>query len=337
MANKKIIVQLAIPERKYVKVYHDFLDNSFLSVEEQMVFIALKSYVDFKEDSGEVFPSIATLCKRAKMSKPRTTKAIKGLIEKGIVKKVQRGLTKTNIYTLSDYTTMWTCDNVKDAAAIANNQDVKSLTATEHIEELERMGYKVQIKEKKPTPAPTKVTDVSTQLNNLDVNKNNTVETGSQDLERYTLDQIKQLFDYDIMIQNNPYRKQDIDSVMTILHTAMNTNKSTIRINGQDKPAMSVIAKLMKLNKESIMYAIGKFSEQTDRIKNTSAYMLTILYNAQEQYFLDSKNKTAHDTAPDKKIPDIKPNKPSNPYTSYHQRTYDYEELERQLLDRNHE
>lgn len=99
MADNKIIVQLASPERKYVKVYHDFLDNSFLSVEEQMIFIALKSYIDFREDSGEAFPSVDTLCRRAKMSKPRTIKAINNLIKKGIVKKVQRGLTKTNLYT----------------------------------------------------------------------------------------------------------------------------------------------------------------------------------------------------------------------------------------------
>ena len=53
MPDERIVVQLASPERKYVKVYHDFLDNSFLTAEEQIIFITLKSYVDFKEDSGE--------------------------------------------------------------------------------------------------------------------------------------------------------------------------------------------------------------------------------------------------------------------------------------------
>lgn len=101
MANEKIIVQLTSPERKYVKVYHDFLDNSFLSVEEQMIFIVLKSYVNFKEDSGEIFPSIATLCKRAKMSKPRTIKTIKNLIKKGIIKKSTKRINKNkSLYTI---------------------------------------------------------------------------------------------------------------------------------------------------------------------------------------------------------------------------------------------
>jgi len=297
MADEKIIVQLASPERKYVKVYHDFLDNSFLSVEEQMIFIVLKSYVDFKEDSGKAFPSIATLCKRAKMSKPRTIKAIKNLIEKGIVKKVQRGLTKTNLYTLSDYTTMWVCDNVKDVAAIANNQGVKPMTAAQHIAELERMGYNVKIKEKELASDSDQTTDTSTINDNSSKGNNSIIEAESQDRERYTLGQIKQLFNYDVIIQDNPYQQQEIDSVMNILHTTMNTTKATIRIAGEDKPSMVVIGKLMKLNNESIMYAIEKYQEQTERIKKPTSYMLTILYNAPEQFNLDIKNQVSHDMA----------------------------------------
>ncbi len=84
---------------------------------------------------------------------------------------------------------------------------------------------------------------------------------------------------------------------MSILHTAMNTTKPTIRIAGQDKPCMLVIGKLMKLHKESIMYAIEKYQEQTERIKNPLSYMLTILYNAPEQYSLDIQNQVSHDMA----------------------------------------
>lgn len=298
MADEKIIVQLASPERKYVKTYHDFLNNSFLSVEEQMIFIVLKSFIDFKNDNGEVFPSMETICKMAKMGEKRARKNIKSLEKKGIVKKIRRGLSKTNIYTIADYPAMWACDNVEDVIAVTDNQGVKLLTPAEHIAELERMGYTVQIKEKGlETTAPTKVTAVSsTQSNNFN-QFDTTTNSGESQLERYTLDQIKQLFDYDIMIQDNPYRLQDIDSVMNILYTTMNTTRTTIRIAGEDKPTMVVISKLMKLHKESIMYAIEKFSEQTERIKNPTSYMLTILYNAPEQFNLDIQNQVSHDMA----------------------------------------
>lgn len=296
MANEKIIVQLASPERKYAKVYHDFLDNSFLTTEEQMIFIVLKSYVDFKKDSGEVYPSMETICKRAKMSEKRARKNINALIKKGIVKKAQRGLTKTNLYTLSDYATMWVCDNVEDVAAVADNQGVKPLTPAEHIAELERMGYTVQIKEKGlETTAPTKVTaDSSTQLNNFNQFDTTTNSGESQDLERYTLDQIKQLFDYDIMIADHSERKTDIDIVFTILYDALNWAKPTIRVDGQDKPSMVVISKLMKLEQSDLWYTIEKYHEQQERIKNVNAYLLTILYHAKEQSYLDLMNLGHH-------------------------------------------
>lgn len=96
------------------------------------------------------------------------------------------------------------------------------------------------------------------------------------------------------MLHDYPFRHQCPDAGMNILYTTMNMNK-TIRIAGADRPCMVVIGKLMKLNKESIMYAIEKFSEQTDRIHNPTSYMLTVLYHAPDQYHLDIKNQVAHD------------------------------------------
>lgn len=295
MADEKIIVQLDSPERKYVKVYHDFLDNSFLSVEEQMIFIVLKSYIDFREDSGEAFPSVETLCKRAKMSKPRTIKAINNLIKNGIVKKVQRGLTKTNVYTLSDYATMWACDNEEDVAAIADNQGVKPLTPAEHIAELERMGYTVQIKEKGlESTEPTKVTaEPSTANNNIDMDKDSTKGAKSQ-AERYTMADVKELYEYDSLIIQYPAKQTDIDIVFHILYETLNSTKKTIRIGGEDKPQMVVIGKLMKLQPDNLIYSIDRYHDQTERIKNVKGYLLTILFNSREQNHLDLMNLGHH-------------------------------------------
>jgi len=43
-------------------------------------------------------------------------------------------------------------------------------------------------------------------------------------------------------------------------------------------------------NKEIIVYTIDKFHQQTGEIKNTRAYLLTILYHAREQSYLDLMN-----------------------------------------------
>ena len=293
MADEKIIVQLASPESKYVKVYHDFLDNSFLTTEEQMIFIVLKSYVDFKEDSGEAYPSMETICKRAKMSEKRARKNINALIKKGIAKKVQRGLTKTNLYTLSDYATMWTCDNVEDVAAVADNQGVKPLTPAEHIAELERMGYTVQIKEKGLASDTDQSTDTSTMNYNSSMGNDSTKGAKSQ-AERYTMEDIRALYEYDSLIIQYPDKQTDIDIVFDILYDTLNSTKPTIRIGGEGKPTMVVIGKLMKLQPDDLVYSIDKYHEQTERIKNVKAYLLTVLYGSREQQHLDIMNLGHH-------------------------------------------
>lgn len=83
--------------------------------------------------------------------------------------------------------------------------------------------------------------------------------------------------------------------MMCVLHTILNTTKQTIRVGGEDKPSKVVIGKLMKLTYSGIMYAIQKYNEQTDRIKNPTSYMLTLLYNAEEQMRLEITNQVQHD------------------------------------------
>ena len=164
------------------------------------------------------------------------------------------------------------------------------------------MGYIGEIKEK-GLVSHTGQSEESSTINSSTISfscandTTKTVESQAGSMERYTLEEIKAIYEYDVMISDNPYQKNDIDSVMSILHTNLNTTKPTIRIGGEDKPSMVVIGKLMKLTYSGIMYAIGKFKEQTERIKNPTSYMLTLLYNAEEQLSLDLTNQVRHDMA----------------------------------------
>lgn len=114
----------------------------------------------------------------------------------------------SNLYTLYDFKELWSTKNNTGANQIIEQEQEKKV-----IELLESMGYTIT-KEREPTSEPTKVTDVSTQNKQSLQEQNTTLMPKSQELERYTLDQIRQLFDYDIMIQDNPYKQQEIDSVM---------------------------------------------------------------------------------------------------------------------------
>ncbi len=107
------------------------------------------------------------------------------LVKKGVVKKIRQGLSKPNIYVIADYPTMWTCDNIEDMATIIDNGGVKPLTPAEHIAGLERMGYKIEIKEKVLVSDSSQTADTSTHLINDNINENNTIIAKSQ-AERYT-------------------------------------------------------------------------------------------------------------------------------------------------------
>ena len=291
MARKKI--RSATDQRKFTIVYNDFLESDLLDKHEKLVYIAIKRFAD--NETLTAFPSLKTLHKMTGISIRWIKKSIEHMEELGIISVEHRTSedkgNQSNLYTLHDYAEIWSVGSSEDIAAVADEISEMKLVA-----ELRSRGYTVT-KEKGLETEPTKAQNQALDLKPFNIVNTTTNSGESQDLERYTLDQIKQLFDYDIMIHDNPYRQQDIDSVVNILYTTMNTTKATIRIAGEDKPSMVVVGKLMKLSYSEIIYAIEKYQEQTERIKNPTSYMLTLLYNSKEQMNLDISNQVSHDMA----------------------------------------
>ena len=292
MARRKI--KSATDQRKFTIVYNDFLESDLLDKHEKLIYIAIKRFAD--NDTLKAFPSLKTLHKITGISIRWIKKSIEHMEQLGVISVEHREDDEkghqSNLYTLYDYAEIWNVGSSEnDVAAVADEISEAKLVA-----ELKARGYTV-IKEKEPDKTePTKVTvEPSTKLNQFDIVNTTINSEKCQELERYTIDQIRQIFDYDILINDKPLWQRDIDSVFSILHTALNTTKETIRVGGEDKPTMIVIGKLMKLDYSEIMYCIEKYNEQTERIKNPTAYMLTLLYNAKEQMNLDISNQVQHD------------------------------------------
>ena len=292
MARRKI--KSATDQRKFTIVYNDFLESELLDKHEKLIYIAIKRFAD--NDTLKAFPSLKTLHKITGISIRWIKKSIEHMEQLGVISVEHREDDEkghqSNLYTLYDYAEIWKVGSSEDdVAAVADEVSEAKLVA-----ELKARGYTV-IKEKEPDKTePTKVTvEPSTKLNQFDIVNTTINSEKSQELERYTIDQIRQIFDYDILVNDKPLWQKDIDSVFSILHTALNTTKETIRVGGENKPTMIVIGKLMKLDYSEIMYCIEKYSEQTERIKNPTAYMLTLLYNAKEQMNLDISNQVQHD------------------------------------------
>ena len=236
MARKKI--KSTTDQRPFIIVYHDFLDNNLLTdTYEIVLFIALKKFAD---DKNQCFPSLEKLSKITRMSRRKIQDTLKELEKKhviGIEKRSRKdGGNTSNLYTLYDYKELWNSDNNEKMTEIIDEIEEKRM-----IEVLTAKGYHIS-KEKELESVPAKAQNQALKSNNSNQFDNTSNPANSQDLERYTIDQIKQFFDYDIMLHDNPYSQQDIDSVMDILYTTLNTNKETIRIAGQDKPSMVVIS-----------------------------------------------------------------------------------------------
>ena len=292
MARKRI--KSATDQRRFTLVYNDFLESDILNYYEKMVFIALKKFAD--NDTMRAFPSLKTIHNITGISLSQVRRSIEHMEQLGVISVEHRTDKEkghqSNIYTLYDYAEIWKVDSSNDNVAAV----VDEISEAKLVAELKARGYTVT-KEKEPDTLQADQSDneSSTQLNQFDIVNTTINSKESQEVERYSLVEIRAFYDYDIMVSDNPFDKNDIDSVMDILHTNLNTTKKTIRIGGEDKPAMVVISKLMKLTYSEIMYAIDKFKEQTDRIKNPTAYMLTLLYNSKEQMNLDITNQVQHD------------------------------------------
>lgn len=204
----------------------------------------------------DCYPSIKTLAKEAGISENTARKAIIDLEKSRIIKIKRRKI---------------------------NNKEWES-----NLYLIQDLDF---IKEKELESEPAKAQKQAHKLNQV----NTIINSKKSQLERYTMNEIKGYFDYKAMIHDNPDQKDLIDVVMNILYDTLNTSKKSIRVQGEDKSAMSVQSKLMKLNMQCIMYAIDKYSENTVRVKNPVAYMLTLLYTAQERYELDITNQVSHD------------------------------------------
>lgn len=289
MARKKI--KSATDQRKFIMIYHDFLESDLLTSHEKMVFIALKKFAD---SNSQCFPSLKKLADVTRISKRKIQDTLKSLEQKHIIGIESRsradGGDTSNLYTLYDFKELWNAGSSEEMAAVVNEYEEMKL-----VSELRSRGYKVTKEKELASTEPTKVTaETSTkQFNQFDI-VNTTTNSGESQLERYTTNQIKQFFEYNMLVADHPERKTDIDIVFTILEDALNWTNPTIRVNGQDKPILTVIGRLMKLEQSDLWYAIEKYHEQQGRIKNVNAYLLTILYHAKEQSYLDLMNLGHH-------------------------------------------
>ena len=288
----EFIVKSAVTERLYVKAYHDFLDSTLLNGKEKIIFLLLKRYLNFGNDdsgiTGNVYPTLDTLSKQAGMTKKTVAGIIDRLAEKGLIQVKQQGLNRPNIYTLRDYSGIWTAKTEAELKATIESYDEDAEDAI-LIERLRKRGYTVA-KEKEPkSVADQSKTDLDPSNSYINV-KNDTINDDQRQDSSYSLEEIREHYEYKIMCYDHPDMIPELDAVMDIIQVIMGTTKTTMRVGGVDITAQQVKDKIWKLDQELIVYTLHKYKE-ADTIKDPNAYMITLLYRAADQYTLEIANK----------------------------------------------
>lgn len=274
MADEVIIGQAKDDQRLYTRVYHDFLSSNLLNSNQKLVYIYLKKHLNVQRDSGEVYPTIDKIVNDSGLNRKTVMKAIKELESKGILKKQKRGLNKPNIYTLYDFACIWKSENIQEPQTV--EEQIKVQMEKEHLESL---GYIVTQKKEVASATDQSTDSTSQQFSNTIINNNTIFGPNSQDDNSFSRQMINEIYDFNILIENNQGNISLLDAIMELLLEVLNTRSKTIRVNKEDKQAAIVKSRFLKLNYMHIQYVIDSITQQSN-VKAIRSYLITSLYNS---------------------------------------------------------
>lgn len=91
---------------------------------------------------------------------------------------------------------------------------------------------------------------------------------------------IRENIDYEGFVQERPYDAGQLDEMVEIMVEAICSKKETLRVAGNDFPQAVVKSRLLKLDREHIVFVFDCLKENTTQVRNMKQYLLTVLYNA---------------------------------------------------------
>ena len=134
-------------------------------------------------------------------------------------------------------------------------------------------------------PAVQNLDPNNKEFNNIDSNDNHPI---TQSKEKDPMDEaeaymalIRENIDYDIMMSNRKWSDREAyDELYQLICDVVCVPRKSIRIGGEDYPYNLVKSKFLKLNSSHLQYVLGCMSNNTTKVSNIRAYLITALYNA---------------------------------------------------------
>lgn len=124
-------------------------------------------------------------------------------------------------------------------------------------------------------------------INNTKINNPNHINLsaekvmdGMDEVTAY-MNLIKENIDYDLMMSDRNWIERDMfDELYELIVDVVCVPREFIRIAGENYPYALVKSKFLKLNASHLQYVIGCIKNNTTKVSNIKAYLITSLYNA---------------------------------------------------------
>ena len=206
----------------------------------------------------------------------KATRLLRELEEFGLIERKRRGQGKPCLVYVKNFSSESSKESVKNR----DNDD--------------SCGSKIACQD------PVKSRGIKKKENKTEMNNTNLILSDESEkmknrelLEEY----FSRSLEIDLLLRLYPDDEDTLYQIVNLLVDTCATNRKTLRIAGDDKPAEVVRSRFMKLNADHICFVLKCLAENSSPIRNMKQYLLASLYNAPTTMQLFYQNQTNHDLA----------------------------------------
>ncbi len=204
----------------------------------------------------------------------KATKLLRELEKFGLIERKRRGLGKPSLVYVKNF-------SAESSKSIFQNRDFH-----------DSGGFKSASQD------PSKSRCNKTKENDTEMSETDPFYSEESMSKRTQLEEFfSQSLEVELLLRLCPDDEDTIYQIVDLLVDTCATNRKTLRIAGDDKPAEVVRSRFMKLNADHIHFVLKCLAENSSPIRNMKQYLLASLYNAPTTMQLSYQNQTNHDLA----------------------------------------
>lgn len=272
--NFHVVEEDTNPAHHFVALFDDFFDGlHLLTPSEFMIFAVLRKFANYK--TGEAWPSVNTICKLTGLSDQTVRTNLKNLQTKGCIS-IQRRYDPEKKQHLSSVYTVYANPTQWKIFQDEQKNEAKKMPVSS---ELVRQNQKI-----------SDGTDKVVYIQDKDTTQ---VDLCQSQEEKYDIDWLQNHYDYDALV--DVVDQSEADMLMSYIYDIVNSKQKTMSVEGTPLPSHVVIQRILDLEMDDLEFVLTKFKSTTTEIRNTKAYIRTIMYNAKAQSHAEIKNALHRD------------------------------------------